>query len=147
MLSFRTIHFLAWAQQQWEQQARNQQRQYQQQQYSQQQYYQNQQQQQNYQQQYHRQQQQQQQRSNAKTEKDEFKWPFNPHDPYSVLGIDRSASDSEVSAAFRKEMLQYHPDTQPNATGAQKRRSVERSKLITEAYRKIKSERKERKKR
>ena len=150
MLSFRTIHFLAWAQQQWEQQARNQQRQYQQQQYSQQQYYQNQQQQQNYQQQYHRrqqQQQQQQQRSNAKTEKDEFKWPFNPHDPYSVLGIDRSASDSEVSAAFRKEMLQYHPDTQPNATGAQKRRSVERSKLITEAYRKIKSERKEKKKR
>ena len=148
MLSFCTIHVLAWAQQQWEQQARNQQRQYQQQQYSQQQYYQNQQQQQNYQQQYHRQQQQQQQqRSNAKTEKDEFKWPFNPHDPYSVLGIDRSASDSEVSAAFRKEMLQYHPDTQPNATGAQKRRSVERSKLITEAYRKIKSERKERKKR
>ena len=140
MLSFCTIHVLAWAQQQWEQQARNQQRQYQQQQY-----YQNQQQQQNYQQQYHRQ--QQQQRSNAKTEKDEFKWPFNPHDPYSVLGIDRSASDSEVSAAFRKEMLQYHPDTQPNATGAQKRRSVERSKFITEAYRKIKSERKERKKR
>jgi DnaJ-class molecular chaperone len=60
-----------------------------------------------------------------------------------VLGIDRYTSDSEVSNAFRKEILQYHPDTQPNATEARKRRSIERAKLITEAYRKIKTERKE----
>jgi preprotein translocase subunit Sec63 len=127
---------LAWAQQQWEQEARRQQQ-------SQQQNYYNQQQQ---QQQYYQQQQQQQQ-SRPKNDNDEFKWPFDPNDPYSVLGIDRTASDSEVSSAFRKEMLQYHPDTQPNATEAQKRRSVERSKLITGAYRKIKTDRKEKKRR
>jgi curved DNA-binding protein CbpA len=59
-----------------------------------------------------------------------------------VLGINRNATDKEVSGAFRKEMLKYHPDTQPNASEAQKRRSTERSKLISEAYRKIKSSRK-----
>lgn len=114
----------AWAQQQWAQQAQQQQQSY----------YQQQQQQQSYQQSYQRQQQ-------AKP-KDEYKWPFNPDDPYSVLGISQNASDKEVSNAFRKEMLKYHPDTQPNASEAQKRRSTERSKLISEAYRKIKSERK-----
>ena len=60
-------------------------------------------------------------------------------DRYNVV------TDAEVSNAFRKEMLQYHPDTQPNATEAQKRRSVERCKLITEAYRTIKTERKAKK--
>lgn len=60
-----------------------------------------------------------------------------------MLGIDRSATDKEVSGAFRKEMLKYHPDTQPNASEAQKRRSTERSKLVSEAYRKIKAARKD----
>jgi len=120
----------AWAKQQWEQQARQQQ---QHQQY--------------YNQNQKQEQQQRQQRRSPSKPKDEFKWPFNPSDPYSVLGIDRQASDAEVSNAFRKEMLQYHPDTQPNATEAQKRRSVERSKLITGAYRKIKTDRKEQKQR
>jgi DnaJ-class molecular chaperone len=115
----------AWAQQQWAQQARQQQQSYQQQQQA-------------YQQSHQKQYRQQQQ---AKTT-DEYKWPFNPDDPYSVLGIDRNASDKEVSNTFRKEMLKYHPDTQPNASEAQKRRSTERSKLISEAYRRIKSERK-----
>jgi len=128
----------AWAQQQWEQQARQQQQQ--------QQHYYNQQQQQQQQQQY-QQQYQQRQQSRSNTKKDEFKWPFNPNDPYSVLGIEQNVSDKEVSNAFRKEMLKYHPDTQPNASDAQKRRFVERSKLITEAYRKIKTERKEKRQR
>ena len=64
-----------------------------------------------------------------------------------MLGIEQNVSDKEVSNAFRKEMLKYHPDTQPNASDAQKRRFVERSKLITEAYRKIKTERKEKRQR
>ena len=135
--------FLAWAQQQWEKQARQQQQQQQQSYYNQQQ---QQQQQQQYYQQQNWQQQQQQQRPEAKKD-DEFKWPFNPNDPYSVLGIDRYATDAKVSNAFRKEMLQYHPDTQPNVSEAQKRRSVERCKLITEAYRTIKTERKAKKQR
>ena len=124
---------LAWAQQQWKQQASQQQQQ--QQQY--QSYYNNQ----------HKQQQQQQQHrskatKNKKYDDNEYKWPFDVHDPYSVLGIDHHATDSEVSNAFRKEMLQYHPDTQPNVSDALKRRFIERSKHITNAYRTIKTERK-----
>ena len=74
------------------------------------------------------------------TTQSEFHWDFDVNDPYSVLGIKRGATKQEVSAAFRKQMLKYHPDTQPNASEAQKVRLVERSKLTTEAYRKIKKE-------
>jgi type II secretory pathway pseudopilin PulG len=128
---------LAWAQQQWKQQASQQQQQQQQKQS----YYSNQ------QQQYQQQQSQQQQRQSKATKSkkyddNEYKWPFDINDPYSILGIDRYATDSEVSNAFRKEMLQYHPDTQPNASDAQKRRFIERSKHITNAYRTIKTDRK-----
>jgi hypothetical protein len=70
----------------------------------------------------------------------EFRWDFDENDPYSVLDIRRGATKQEVSAAFRKHMLKYHPDTQPNASEAQKIRLVERSKIITEAYRRIKKE-------
>ncbi len=70
----------------------------------------------------------------------EFRWDFNENDPYSILGVKRGATKQEISAAFRKQMLKYHPDTQPNASEAQKIRLVERSKLVTEAYRKIKKE-------
>mmetsp|Transcript_19192 Transcript_19192/g.22080 ORF Transcript_19192/g.22080 Transcript_19192/m.22080 type:complete len:422 (+) Transcript_19192:238-1503(+) len=128
----------AWAQQQWEQQATQQQQQQQQQQHS---YY-------NQEQQYQQQQQSQQQRQRSKSKKkdnDEYSWPFDVNDPYSVLNIDRYATDAEISNAFRKEMLQYHPDTQPNISKAQKKRSVERSKIITNAYRIIKTERNGRK--
>lgn len=100
---------------------------------------------------YRRQQQQQQwQRERARTtggarqqqakKKTEYQWDFNPEDPYSVLGLKRGATKSEVSQAFRREMLKYHPDTQVNATDAEKDRALERSKLITEAYRKIKAQ-------
>jgi DnaJ-domain-containing protein 1 len=74
------------------------------------------------------------------TTQSEFHWDFDVNDPYSVLGIKRGATKQEVSAAFRKQMLKYHPDTQPNASEAQKVRLVERSKLTTEAYRKIKKD-------
>jgi DnaJ-class molecular chaperone len=58
-----------------------------------------------------------------------------------VLGIKRGTSKAEVSAAFRKQMLMYHPDVQSaTSSEAEKQRYAERSKLITEAYRKIKSE-------
>jgi hypothetical protein len=117
-----------WARRQYEQQSRQQSYYEQQQEYSRQ------------QQQQARQQQQQQQRRT--TAKPEFQWDFDPNDPYSVLGIRRGASTSDVSAAFRREMLKHHPDMQAGKSEAEKERSQERSKYITEAYRKIKNERK-----
>lgn len=96
---------------------------------------------------YHDQQQQQQrvygqqeQQRQQKKKRPDFVWDFDPNDPYSVLGIQRGATKQQVSAAFRREMLKYHPDAQASASEAEKVRSTERSKLISEAYRKIKSE-------
>ncbi len=120
----------------WEEWARRQYAQQQQQQgYGGQYGYGSQQQQQEYQRQY-----QQQQQKKQKKPPPKYKWEFNPDDPYSVLGIKRGATKKEVSAAFRKEMLKHHPDTQAGASDAAKERATERSKLITDAYRKIKAE-------
>ena len=80
----------------------------------------------------------QRQQTQQKAKKD-YKWDLDPNDPYSVLGIKRGASKSEVSQAFRREMLKYHPDTQTFSSDAEKEKCTERSKLITEAYRKIKN--------
>eukprot|EP00586_Coscinodiscus_wailesii_P003600 CAMPEP_0172489894 /NCGR_PEP_ID=MMETSP1066-20121228/20164_1 /TAXON_ID=671091 /ORGANISM="Coscinodiscus wailesii, Strain CCMP2513" /LENGTH=606 /DNA_ID=CAMNT_0013258085 /DNA_START=279 /DNA_END=2099 /DNA_ORIENTATION=+ len=114
-----------WARRQWKQQ---------------QQYENHQQKQQQYENQQQKQQQTKQKTYKQKTTKD-YKWDFDPNDPYSVLGIHRGASKEDVSRAFRKEMLKYHPDTQgATVSNDEKERAVERSKLITAAYRKIKVE-------
>lgn len=108
-----------WARQQWQQQ--------QQQQYGSQQTYQK---------------QQQRQQTKRSKPQQEYQWDFDKDDPYSVLGIRRGATKEQVSAAFRKEMMKHHPDVAQaaGASDAEKARAVEHSKLITEAYRKIKAE-------
>jgi hypothetical protein len=83
---------------------------------------------------------QKQQTSRQQRSQGDYHWDFDPNDPYSVLGLRRGASKEQVSQAFRTQMLKYHPDTQPNASEAQKERLVERSKLITSAYRKLKAD-------
>jgi len=60
-------------------------------------------------------------------------------DPYKILGIQRSATMSEISQAFRREMLKNHPDTKPNASEKERMAMTERSKIITDAYRKLKN--------
>jgi len=89
---------------------------------------------------YNEQQQTYGQQRTQRAKKPEYKWDFDPNDPYSVLGIRRGATKSEVSGAFRREMLKYHPDVQTGASEAAKERAQERSKYITEAYRKIKTQ-------
>lgn len=42
-------------------------------------------------------------------------------DPYSVLGVPRSANEAEVKAAFRKLAKQYHPDRNTNDPKAKER--------------------------
>ncbi|CAJ1939115.1 unnamed protein product [Cylindrotheca closterium] len=96
--------------------------------------------------------QQQQQRTSSQSSRQQqqqgssggYQWDFDPNDPYSVLGLPRNATKEQASQAFRKQMLQHHPDTQPNVTEAQKAKLLERSKLITDAYRKIKVDMKRR---
>jgi molecular chaperone DnaJ len=50
-------------------------------------------------------------------------------DPYEVLGIDRSATQDEVKAAFRKLAAKHHPDKNPDDPG-----SAQRFKEINAAH-------------
>lgn len=61
---------------------------------------------------------------------------------YSVLGIKVGSTKSEISAAYHKQIVKYHPDLQVGKTEAEKQRALERTKLINDAYRKLKSQRK-----
>jgi molecular chaperone DnaJ len=48
---------------------------------------------------------------------------------YESLSIERTATDGDIKAAFRKQAMQCHPDRNPNDTGAE-----HRFKEINEAY-------------
>ncbi len=50
-------------------------------------------------------------------------------DYYKILGVERSASETEIKKAYRKLAKQYHPDLNP-----QNKQAEEKFKEITEAY-------------
>mgnify|MGYP003323485044 CR=1 FL=1 len=54
-------------------------------------------------------------------------------DPYSVLGVEQTASDQDIKSAFRKLAVQYHPDRGGDEN---------KFKEINEAYDKIKTQEK-----
>lgn len=86
--------------------------------------------------QWQRQQQAREAKQGRKARKPE--WDFNPDDPYSVLGIPRHADAREISGAFRREMLKWHPDSQHGKSQEEKDYALQRSQLISAAYQRLK---------
>lgn len=56
-------------------------------------------------------------------------------DPYKVLGLDSSASDEEVTRAYRKMAKKYHPDLNPGDKAAE-----QKMRQINAAYEQIKTQ-------
>jgi molecular chaperone DnaJ len=50
-------------------------------------------------------------------------------DYYEILGLDRSASETDIKTAYRRLAMKYHPDRNPDDVGAE-----EKFKEATEAY-------------
>lgn len=64
-------------------------------------------------------------------------------DPYSILGVDSAVSDSEIKKAYRKKMLEFHPD-QVQGRGLSEAYiefAKQKSQEINDAYDEIKRER------
>lgn len=55
-------------------------------------------------------------------------------DLYSILGINRNASEDEIKKAYRKEALKWHPDRHSNDSEADKKNAEEKFKEIAQAY-------------
>ena len=54
-------------------------------------------------------------------------------DPYSILGVEKTASDEQIKTAFRKLAMEYHPDRNPDNPQA-----VEQFQKISAAYETLK---------
>lgn len=62
-------------------------------------------------------------------------------DPYSVLGVDKNATDEEIKKAYRRLAMKYHPDKVEGLGEDVKRNAEAQFREINEAYEQIKSER------
>ena len=59
-------------------------------------------------------------------------------DPYSILGVDRNATDEDVKKAYRKLSRQYHPDA--NINNPKKDEAEAKFKEVQQAYQQIMDE-------
>ena len=54
-------------------------------------------------------------------------------DYYKILGVSKDASKDEISKAYRKLALKYHPDRQAGKSDQEKKEAEEKFKEVAEA--------------
>ena len=62
-------------------------------------------------------------------------------DKYQILGISSRASFEEIKTAYRKLVLEYHPDKNTHLSTTEQAKIAEQFRLIQEAFEKAKEER------
>ena len=62
-------------------------------------------------------------------------------DPYEILGVSKNATEAEIKAAYRKLVLEYHPDRNTHLTADEQKTIADRFRKVQEAFDKIKQER------
>lgn len=55
-------------------------------------------------------------------------------DYYEVLGVSKTASETEIKSAYKKTALKYHPDRQVGKSEAEKKEAEDKFKEAAEAY-------------
>ncbi|MCT8339243.1 TerB family tellurite resistance protein [Flavobacteriaceae bacterium TK19130] len=65
----------------------------------------------------------------------------NPDSAYKILEIERTATDSEVKAAYRKMVKKYHPDKLQHMDEAYRNGAEEKFRKVQEAYEQLQKER------
>tara|TARA_Y100000814_G_scaffold271323_1_gene227964 strand:- start:1070 stop:1426 length:357 start_codon:yes stop_codon:yes gene_type:complete len=67
---------------------------------------------------------------------------FTKDDPYKVLNVSPFSNDSEIESAYKKLVLQFHPDKTLNMGPDLRKLSEDKMKEINAAYDDIKKQRK-----
>ena len=59
---------------------------------------------------------------------------MHSEDYYKLLGVSKDATKEEISKAYKKLALKYHPDRQVGKTEKEKKNAEETFKKLSEAY-------------